>query len=120
MKKLIFAAMTLGLCALIGWGALAVAPPIPKFFHHQDKLEHILAFAALTLWITATLGPRHVWKAAAIALAAAVSLELAQGLLSETRSASLADAVASTLGTGMAALFVSLARRLHTRQRALA
>ena len=98
--------VTLLIVALIGWGAMSAVPPIPKLFDQQDKLEHIMAFAALTLWLAAMMGPKRIIFCALIAFLGAFALELAQGLLSQTRTGSLFDLVASAVGILLAVLFV--------------
>jgi VanZ family protein len=110
VKRIFFSIMTLGLVALIAWGALRYAPPIPKLFDQQDKLEHFIAFAALTLWLTVTLGVRNVFKAIALAIIAAIALEIAQGALSETRSGSVLDAIFSLMGVASASVFMLVIR----------
>ena len=120
MKRLFFALLTCGLVALIAWGALRYAPPIPKLFSQQDKLEHFIAFAALTLWMTATLGPKNVLKAIILAIVAAIALEIAQGTLSDTRSGSVLDAVFSLMGVASASVFMLIVReKLRSRRPSL-
>ncbi|MAK60074.1 MAG: hypothetical protein CMK09_03755 [Ponticaulis sp.] len=109
--------MTLLLTILIVWGALRAAPPIPKFFDQQDKLEHILAFGALTLWLTALTGPRR-WKlAGGLAVCAAIGLELAQTFLVASRQGSLPDLIASLIGIVLATLFVISVRHVIRNQK---
>ena len=88
----------IALLALIGWGALAYAPPIPKIFEQQDKLEHFLAFGAFMMWLTAMVRPSR-WKLSlGVAILAAAGLEIAQATLTSSRSGDLPDFIASCSG----------------------
>ncbi len=99
------------LIAGLAWGALQSVPPIPKLFHQQDKLEHLLAFGALTLWLTAMLKPSRWMLAALISAFGAVGLETAQAAFSPARTASGADVLASLIGITLATAFVLTARK---------
>lgn len=116
MARWIKIAMTLFLTALIVWGAMRAVPPIPKLFVQQDKLEHILAFGALTLWLTALTGPKKWMIAACLAGVGAVALELGQHVLIASRQGSLPDLAASLVGVGLACLFVISVRHVIRKQ----
>lgn len=116
-SRLIYAAVSLGIALLIVWGATQAAPPIPKLFAQQDKLEHFLAFGALTLWITAFFGPRHIGLSSALAVLAGIGLELVQAFLIPTRSGSLMDLLASIAGVVACAAFVMICRSLIRSRR---
>lgn len=117
ISRIIYAFGSLFIVGLIGWGALNAVPPIPKIFPEQDKLEHICAFGALTLWLSALLGPKRIALYGGLAFLAAVALEVAQGLLSPTRSGDFPDLIASTTGILLAIGFVQLARWLIQSRR---
>jgi len=71
--------------------------PVPQLFSQQDKLHHMLGFAALVFTLRLAF-PR--WPVSALfgaSLAAALLIELGQGLQPQ-RTASLADMLANTLG----------------------
>lgn len=71
--------------------------PVPQVFDQQDKLHHLLGFAALMFTLRLAFAQWRVVWAAAACLGAAVLIELAQGLL-PNRWASLGDMLANTLG----------------------
>lgn len=112
MRRNLFLLPAIGLAGLILWGALNAVPPIPRVFGHQDKIEHFLAFAGLALWLTAGLGPKRLYSALALSAVSAVGLEVAQLLLSPTRTASLPDILASLAGILAAAVFMIIARQM--------
>lgn len=71
--------------------------PVPQAFDQQDKLHHMLGFAAYAFALNLAF-PR--WRAVyglLMGLALALSIELAQGLQPH-RDASLADMAANTVG----------------------
>ena len=71
--------------------------PVPQMFDQQDKLHHLLGFAALMF--TLRLGfpkGRFVWLLLT-SLAAALLIELVQSAL-PNRTASMGDMLANTLG----------------------
>ena len=71
--------------------------PVPQVFDQQDKLHHLLGFAALMFTLRLAFPQWRVLWASTASLAAAVLIELAQGLL-PNRIASLGDMLANTLG----------------------
>jgi len=71
--------------------------PVPQVFEQQDKLHHLLGFAALMFTLRLAFPQWRVRWAIAASLAAAVLIELAQSLL-PNRWASLGDMLANTLG----------------------
>lgn len=71
--------------------------PVPQVFDQQDKLHHLLGFAALMFTLRLAFAQWRVVWAVAACLGAAVVIELAQGLL-PNRWASLGDMLANTLG----------------------
>ncbi len=71
--------------------------PVPQLFSQQDKLHHMLGFAALVFTLRLAF-PR--WSLGALcgaSLAAALLIEFGQGLQPQ-RTASLTDMLANTLG----------------------
>ena len=111
-RNAIYGAVILLMVMVIAWGALQAAPPIPKLFSWQDKVEHFLAFSGLTLWLTALLRPSRIWIAAGLATLGAIVLEVAQTTLTSTRSGSVDDLLASIAGVVLAMAFVMFARHL--------
>lgn len=71
--------------------------PVPQVFDQQDKLHHMLAFAALMFSLRLALPQWRVVWAAAASLAAALLIEVGQSLL-PNRQASLGDMLANTIG----------------------
>ena len=116
-RYLFYFVMSLALAVVIAWGALRDVPPIPKLFAEQDKLEHFLTFAALTLWVSALVKPSRLFLAISLCLAAALGLESAQGVFSQARSASVFDFLASSIGVFSAAGFIWTARYFLRRRR---
>jgi len=55
--------------------------PVPQVFDQQDKLHHLLGFAALMFTLRLAFAQWRVVWAVAACLGAAVLIELAQGLL---------------------------------------
>lgn len=108
--------VTCGLLAFIAWGALSYAPPIAKILPFQDKIEHFGAFAALTLWLALSFGRQRKLMIGALAIGAAMALEMAQAGLTATRTASLPDLIASSLGVVAALTFILVAERLIRRR----
>ena len=77
--------------------------PVPQWFSHQDKVHHVVGFAALAFSLR--LAFPHVswrWVAAACMLLAG-AVELAQAMLGG-RTASLGDFVAGAAGSVAGAL----------------
>jgi len=85
--------------------ALAGSSPVPHWLPHQDKIEHMAAFAALGFALSwAASRPGLVLGAIAL-FAFAVEIEFLQAALTTTRIASKWDVAASVLG-GMAGLII--------------
>ncbi|MAP96449.1 MAG: hypothetical protein CMK07_16000 [Ponticaulis sp.] len=120
MKRALYFAMPLAVAIVIAWGAFSSVPPIPKLFEQQDKVEHLLAFGALSFWLLAALGPRRTVLAACLSVGAAVGLELVQHVLIPSRSGSLADLSASLMGIVGALVFVIGVRHVIRNRSAFA
>lgn len=71
--------------------------PVPQVFDQQDKLHHLLGFAALMFTLRLAFPQWRVFWAVAASLAAAVLIEGAQSLM-PNRWASWGDMLANTLG----------------------
>lgn len=61
---------------LVALKAIAYEPVIDPVFEHQDHIFRILAFAALTVWTTLTLGVKRRGMAAMVVLAFASFVEI--------------------------------------------
>lgn len=71
--------------------------PVPQVFHQQDKLHHLLGFAALAFSMRLAFPLLRLSWIAVLCLGMAVLVELGQGYQPH-RVASLADMVANVLG----------------------
>lgn len=109
-SRVFYAGVSLFLVALIAWGATTAVPPIPKFFAQQDKLEHIMAFGALTLWLSVLFGTRNLVLVAILCGFGGIALEWTQSTFSASREGSLGDLVASFCGVALAVMFVNFVR----------
>lgn len=90
--------------------------PVPQVFDQQDKLHHLLGFAAFAFTLRLAIPRVYPFLGMLLALAFALAVELAQGL-QPLRHASPADMLANALGvllgTGMAWLCQAISRS-HT------
>lgn len=71
--------------------------PVPQVFDQQDKLHHMLGFAALTFTLRLAFSQWRVVWVIVTSLCAALLIEMAQSFL-PNRWASLGDMLANTLG----------------------
>ena len=71
--------------------------PVPQVFNQQDKLHHMLGFAALMFTLRLAFPQWRVLWAIVTSLAAALLIEIGQSLL-PNRQTSLGDMLANTLG----------------------
>lgn len=71
--------------------------PVPQMFDQQDKLHHLLGFAALASTMRLAFSRPHVIWVLAISLTVALLVELGQGYWPH-RTASTADMLANALG----------------------
>ncbi|GAB3337808.1 VanZ family protein [Marilutibacter aestuarii] len=75
-------------------------PPMP--FDGVDKLEHLLAYAAMATGAVMIFASRRAHAGVALALVAlGIALEFAQGAMTASRMADGADAVANALGVAL-------------------
>ncbi|HCJ30372.1 MAG TPA: VanZ family protein [Pseudomonas sp.] len=88
--------------------------PVPQAFDQQDKLHHLLGFAALAFSMRLAIPRWTISWILALCLVSAVLIELAQGYQPH-RVASLADMVANTLGVGVGVTASVVWRRLCRR-----
>lgn len=86
---------------LIGYLSLAPSPPTPLRFTHADKLEHLIAYAALMGWFCQIYFTQRQRTFLALScLAYGGIIELLQGW-SEYRSAEWMDLLADSLGVAL-------------------
>lgn len=71
--------------------------PVPQVFDQQDKLHHMLGFAALMFTLRLAFPQWRVLWAIVTSLAAALLIEIGQSLL-PNRQTSLGDMLANTMG----------------------
>jgi len=71
--------------------------PVPQVFDQQDKLHHMLGFAALIFTLRLAVPQWRVVWPILISLGAALLIEIGQSFL-PNRQASLGDMLANTLG----------------------
>ncbi|RMI00629.1 VanZ family protein [Stutzerimonas nitrititolerans] len=71
--------------------------PVPQVFEQQDKLHHLLGFAALMFTLRLAFPRWRLFWAVLASLSAALAIEIAQGLQPH-RTASAGDMLANTLG----------------------
>lgn len=85
---------------------LSLVPPPPmELPRHGDKVEHLLAYAALAAAAVQVWRPGRPLLLAGLGLVLmGVLLEFAQGALTATRQADPADALANTLGVALGML----------------
>lgn len=71
--------------------------PVPQLFDQQDKLHHLLGFAALMFTLRLAFPRWRLLWAVLVSLSAALAIEVAQGLQPH-RTASAGDMLANALG----------------------
>lgn len=71
--------------------------PVPQLFDQQDKLHHLLGFAALMFTLRLAFPQWRLFWAVLVSLSAALLIEIAQGMQPH-RTASAGDMLANTLG----------------------
>ena len=79
---------------------LCLIPPSNKISSIEglDKVEHALAFLALTAWFAALIERRGYWALSIMLLGLGVGIEIAQYLMALGRSAEIFDVIADTVG----------------------
>lgn len=83
----------------------------------DDKIMHILAYGALTVFAVAAFPKRSIWTVALSCLLIGLGLEVAQVLWATGRTGSLFDGLANSFGVTCAVLFWhTVSFRLRSRQ----
>ena len=79
---------------------LCLIPPSNKISSIEglDKVEHALAFLALTAWFAALIERPGYWALSIMLLGLGVGIEIAQYLMALGRSAEIFDVIADTVG----------------------
>ena len=95
--------------ALIIVASLTPSPVVPTQ-PFSDKYAHCIAYFALALLGSAIAAPAGLWKVMLRCLLLGASLEIAQSLLTEHRTADLADLAANAAGIAMAWLIAGQGR----------
>ena len=88
------------LTLLVVIGSLLPARDLPSLFL-SDKLQHLLAYLALTLWFGGLMAPRRYLLLALGLLALGGGIEIVQGLMGLGREADWRDFLADALGIGL-------------------
>ncbi|AYC31465.1 VanZ family protein [Pseudomonas cavernae] len=88
--------------------------PVAQVFDQQDKLHHLLGFAALFFTLRLAFPRPHFIWLMALSLAAALLIELGQGLLPH-RTPSAVDMLANMLGVALGWLCSLALGWLHAR-----
>lgn len=88
--------------------------PVPQLFSQQDKLHHMLGFAALAFSLRLAFPRLPLGWLVGASFAAALLIEFGQGLLPQ-RTASLADMLANALGVSLGLGCSQLLRHWSTR-----
>lgn len=81
----------------------------------NDKVEHGLAYTALTLWFGGLVEPRRYLWLALLLLALGGAIEIAQGLMGLGRQADVRDLYADSYGIAAGLLFCLLGVRHWVR-----
>lgn len=90
--------------------------PVPQAFDQQDKLHHLLGFAALAFSMRMAFPRLRLFWVVVLCLAMAVLVELGQGYQPH-RVASVADMVANALGVAVGVACSLVAQRALGRWR---
>jgi VanZ family protein len=86
------------LVALVVYLSLTPHPPVVMTFNESDKLEHCMAYAALSLWFCQIyVQTRQRVKVAVALIAMGITIEILQGL-SGYRFFEYADMLANSVG----------------------
>ncbi len=104
-----------GIASLLVMVAIAAVTLVPTSdlpgVSFSDKLQHVIAFAALGVPVAAWTGRGRVLTAIALAAAYGIVIELGQLVLPIGREASVLDAFADLAGAAIGAAVMMLARR---------
>src|SRR5260221_12059381 len=88
------------LTLLVVIASLVPARDLPRL-HISDKVEHVAAYLALSLWFGGLLAPRNYFRLALGLLALGGGIEIAQGLMGLGRTADWYDFYADALGVAL-------------------
>ena len=108
LRRLWIAAIAL-LVILIVVASLTPSPVVPTQ-SFSDKYAHFIAYFALALLGSAIATPAGLWKVMLRCLLLGASLEIAQSLLTDHRTADLADLGANAGGIAVAWLIAAQGR----------
>ena len=108
LRRLWIAAIAV-LVILIVVASLTPSPVVPTQ-SFSDKYAHFIAYFALALLGSAITAPAGLWKVMLRCLLLGASLELAQSLLTDHRTADLADLGANAAGIAVAWLIAGQGR----------
>ena len=97
------------LVVLIVVASLAPSPVVPTQ-SFSDKYAHFIAYFALALLGSAIAAPAGLWKVMLRCLLLGASLEILQSLLTEHRTADIADLAANAAGIALAWLIAGEGR----------
>jgi len=89
--------------------------PVPQVFDQQDKLHHLLGFAALMFSLRVALAQWRLFWSVALSLAVALLIEVGQSYL-PNREPSYGDMLANTLGVLLGWGCYHLARHWYLRR----
>ncbi len=95
LSATIISTLTGVLAVFVAIKAAAHVPSETPLFEHQDHVQRILAFAALTVWATFSIGLRRRGHAAIAALAFACVVEL---VIAPARGEAMGTLVSANLG----------------------
>lgn len=101
------------LAALIGYYSLVPPGEVPAP-QVSDKILHFAAYAGLAVPVSMWFGPGRL-AAVLVAASYGASLEIAQAFAAAGRQASIADALANTLGAGAGFVLVWFIARMRAR-----
>lgn len=90
-------AVGLVLAGLIAWGSLSPPDALPKV-RLSDKVQHVGAYVALTLWFAGLLARRRWVMLAAALIVFGLLIEVLQGAMPFGRTSDARDLLANGLG----------------------
>lgn len=116
-KMRVLAACAALVCAvLIAILSLEATSAKPRF-QWSDKVQHFIAYMALTAPLTIAAGRRRVWLAITASGLYGVALEFAQGALTDNRVPSILDAIANVAGAATGAAIAVICIRFVSLRR---
>lgn len=106
LRRLLVRVAFLAVLAVVLYAGLR-QQPVPEVFNHEDKLYHVLGFAALAVCTRLAFPHRAWWWQALGALIIGGGIELLQNL-QPARAGSLWDFLADIIGVGIGWLLLQL------------